>query len=149
MLKIARCLKLNTLEVHLSIGTWSSSTTMLSAWDVILGLLQDGLHPSLKHVKVVCIPDSHNMGLFRFEELERLVTVPKISLQSLTFEDALIPCEEQAMLQEWERRCSWISSKSSAPRILGFHAFRDTLMARMPGLAASGVLRVTSQMRHV
>lgn len=144
---MSRCSRLSTLEIHLNLEANSVNPyAMLSAWDVVLGLLQDGVPRSLQHIKVVCIPDSHNMGLFNFAELERLLTAPTLSLRSLTFEDALVPCQEPEMLERWDEFD--FSERSTALRILGLQAFRDTLTAKMPVLAASGVLRVTSQMRY-
>lgn len=104
-------------------------------------------------MKIVCIPDSQNMEHFQFGEFERLLTVSDFSLESLTFEDMLAPGDEEKMLEFWETRTQAASDTDlqlcEEIRVLSCREFCDTVMTKMPGLAAIGVLRVTSQMRDV
>lgn len=139
---------LDTIEFHLDIDVHYPRKFTSSPWEVIFELLQHSFPPSLKHMKIICIPDSLNMDMFRFGELDRLLTSRKSPLESLTFEDALGPDDEHKILRRW-KLSSRLHKGGKEPYVLGFREFRDTVMAKMPGLAASGVLRVTSRMRDV
>lgn len=91
------------------------------------------------------------MDLFRFGELERLLTACNFSLESLTFEDAWAPGDEHRAIYYDFNRFSPSRSyqKWGELRVFSCQEFRDTVIGKMPGLAASGVLHFTSQMRNM
>lgn len=149
-LPLDRCAVLEAIEFHFDLLALHPERVTSSAWEIIFDLLKHSFPSSLKHMKIVCIPDSQNLELFRFSELERLLTASNLSLESLTFEDALAPGDEHKISENWEKASSCEHThECQEPRVLGYREFRDTVMAKMPGVAASGVLRVTSQGRGV